>query len=86
MKCWLVVLAVPWSIADSLQGQNPAVVNGVEHVVIIGCDGLSPDGIVKAKTPHQDDLMKRGAFTLHARGVLPTDSSPNWASMITGVW
>jgi predicted AlkP superfamily pyrophosphatase or phosphodiesterase len=29
-------------------------------------------------------MMKEGAFTLHARGVMPTVSSPNWASMIMG--
>ncbi|HTL17290.1 MAG TPA: alkaline phosphatase, partial [Patescibacteria group bacterium] len=29
-------------------------------------------------------LMREGSFTLHARGVMPTSSSPNWASMIMG--
>ena len=61
-----------------------AQVSGVEHVVIIGCDGMSPDGVVKAETPTFDRMMREGAFTLHARGVMPTDSSPNWASMIMG--
>jgi predicted AlkP superfamily pyrophosphatase or phosphodiesterase len=28
--------------------------------------------------------MKEGASTLHRRGVFPTSSSPNWASMIMG--
>lgn len=59
-------------------------VPGVKHVVIIGCDGLSPDGVQKAKTPTMDDLMRRGAYTMQARGVMPTSSSPNWASMIMG--
>ena len=57
---------------------------GVEHVVIIGVDGLSPDGVRKAATPVLHQLMKTGASTLHARGVMPTVSSPNWASMIMG--
>ena len=30
------------------------------------------------------ELMKRGTYSLHARGVIPTNSSPNWASMIMG--
>lgn len=55
-----------------------------EHVVIIGCDGMSPDGVRHAKAPVMNGLMKRGAYTLHARGVMPTVSSPNWASMIMG--
>jgi predicted AlkP superfamily pyrophosphatase or phosphodiesterase len=28
--------------------------------------------------------MREGSFTLHARGVMPTSSSPNWASIIMG--
>ena len=54
------------------------------HVVVIGVDGLSPDGIRNAATPHIDRLISTGASTFRARGVLPTVSSPNWASMING--
>jgi arylsulfatase A-like enzyme len=61
-----------------------AQVSQVDHVVVIGVDGLSPDGIRKAKTPNLTRLMTEGAFTLRARGVMPTVSSPNWASMIMG--
>ena len=56
----------------------------IEHVIIIGIDGMSPDGIKHADTPVMDKLMEIGAFTMHARNVLPTSSSPNWASMIMG--
>jgi arylsulfatase A-like enzyme len=61
-----------------------AQVPGVEHVVVIGVDGLSPEGIRRAKTPVLHRMMAEGASTLHARGVMPTVSSPNWASMIMG--
>ena len=44
-----------------------AQVLGAQHVVVIGIDGLSPDGIRKAATPHLHQLMKIGASTLHAR-------------------
>ena len=64
--------------------QTGAEVPGAKHVVIIGCDGMSPDGIQKAETPNMDALMQRGAYTLHARAVMPTSSSPNWASMLMG--
>lgn len=57
---------------------------GVEHVLVIGVDGMSPDGIRQAATPHLDALIERGAATMHARAVLPTSSSPNWASMLMG--
>ncbi|MDX2153352.1 MAG: alkaline phosphatase [Bryobacteraceae bacterium] len=53
-------------------------------VIVIGYDGLSPDGLRKAKVPHIDKLREAGAWTYRARGVMPTVSSPNWASMIMG--
>jgi len=54
------------------------------HVIVIGVDAMSPNGIINAATPIMDDLMKNGAYTLNARGVLPTSSSTNWASMVSG--
>ncbi|MCF7568786.1 alkaline phosphatase family protein [Sabulilitoribacter arenilitoris] len=56
----------------------------VKHVIIIGVDAMSPDGIINAETPILDNMMANGAYTLNARGVLPTSSSTNWASMISG--
>lgn len=57
---------------------------GIEHIVVIGIDGMSPNGIQKAKTPTLDSMIQNGAATMHARAVLPSSSSPNWASMISG--
>ncbi len=57
---------------------------GIAHVVVIGFDGLSPDGLKNAQTPMFDALIKEGASTMHARAVLPTSSSSNWSSMIMG--
>lgn len=59
-------------------------VEGVEHVVVIGVDGLSPDGIRTAETPNLDRLVARGSSTMKARAVMPSSSSPNWASMLMG--
>ncbi len=56
----------------------------VKHVLVIGYDGLSPAGVQAAKAPVIERVRKQGAFTWHARGVMPTSSSPNWASMIMG--
>jgi hypothetical protein len=55
------------------------------HIIVIGVDGLSPDGVRRARTPVLDRLMKNGSTSMHARTVLPSSSSPNWASMIMGV-
>lgn len=57
---------------------------GQRHVVVVGIDGLGGE-MLREEAPREfQDLMKDGAWTLHARGVLPTVSSPNWGSMIMG--
>jgi Type I phosphodiesterase / nucleotide pyrophosphatase/Chitobiase/beta-hexosaminidase C-terminal domain/PA14 domain len=61
---------------------DPAL--STKHVIVIGVDAMSPNGIVNADTPVMDHMMKNGAYTLNARGVLPTSSSTNWASMVSG--
>lgn len=53
-------------------------------MVVIGYDGMSPDGLNKADIPTFDRLIKEGASTLHVRAVLPTSSSTDWATMIMG--
>jgi arylsulfatase A-like enzyme len=81
--CWLffvlvvtVVLVPPCPV--------PAAPAPVEHVLVIGCDGFGSVGFTLTNTPVLHRLMREGSFTLHARGVMPTSSSPNWASMIMG--
>ncbi|MBX9615574.1 MAG: alkaline phosphatase family protein [Caulobacteraceae bacterium] len=54
------------------------------HVIIIGVDGLSPDGVRRAATPTLDEMMANGSWSLHARAVLPTTSGANWASILGG--
>jgi predicted AlkP superfamily pyrophosphatase or phosphodiesterase len=55
-----------------------------DHVLIIGIDGLGSQGLRHARAPAIRRLMTAGASTLAARAVMPTVSSPNWASMIMG--
>lgn len=69
-----------WS-SISVKAQAPSP---VKHVVVIGFDGLSPDGLEHANTPNFDKIISEGASTMHARAVLPSSSSTNWASMIMG--
>jgi len=54
------------------------------QVVVVGVDGLGGEALRKIPTTTFASLIKTGAYTLHARAVLPTVSSPNWASMIMG--
>ena len=73
----LAVLGIQSAIAQPRPTHTP-------HVIIVGIDGLSVDGVQKANTPRLHELMERGAWTLEARGVIPTLSSPNWESAIGG--
>ncbi|SEN15217.1 Predicted pyrophosphatase or phosphodiesterase, AlkP superfamily [bacterium A37T11] len=57
---------------------------GIEHVVIIGIDGFSTLGLKKAETPVMDRLIKEGSWVPKVRTVLPSSSSPNWASILMG--
>lgn len=52
------------------------------HVLFIGSDGLSAKAIRDgAKVPNIRSLMKRGAWSLTARSILPSSSAANWASI-----
>lgn len=55
-----------------------------EHVVVIGIDGMTSEGLIKANTPVMDELIAKGAFKYDARAVLPTVSAPNWGAMVHG--
>jgi predicted AlkP superfamily pyrophosphatase or phosphodiesterase len=55
-------------------------------VLIIGIDGCRPDALLKAKTPHLQELIRNGAFSDKAQTCDRTISGPGWSSMLTGVW
>ena len=69
-------------VACSNQADKPKSKAG--RVIVIGVDGMSPDGISNSPTPVIDSIMEQGSYTMTARAVLPTSSSPNWKSMISG--
>ncbi len=79
-----LLIALLASAASAGFAAPAAAAQKARHVIIIGVDGLSPDGLMKADTPVLRDMMKRGSWSLHARGVMPTTSGANWASMING--
>ncbi|HEX3880101.1 MAG TPA: alkaline phosphatase [Bryobacteraceae bacterium] len=53
------------------------------HFAVIGVDGLSIDGVQRTRSPRLHAFMMQAAWTLEARAVMPTLSSPNWESIIT---
>lgn len=77
---FMIIFGSFWSCAENRHDNNPIV----KHVVVIGFDGLSPNGLQNAITPTFDKVISEGAYSMHARAVLPTSSSTNWASMIMG--
>lgn len=69
------------SIPLLLYGQ----VKGVTHVILIGVDGMGANYLAKAKNiPIMKMMMREGAYSLHARCVLPSSSADNWAAMTMG--
>jgi predicted AlkP superfamily pyrophosphatase or phosphodiesterase len=75
-----LVLLMAVTIAQVVPQARPLA----DHVLIIGIDGLGSQGLRHARAPAIRRLMAAGASTLAARAVMPTVSSPNWASMIMG--
>ncbi len=60
--------------------------NLLEKALLIGVDGLRPDALLKAKTPHIDSLVDEGAYSFKALAGKHTVSYPGWSNIFTGVW
>ncbi|MDD2438002.1 MAG: alkaline phosphatase family protein [Massilibacteroides sp.] len=58
--------------------------SGIKHVFVLGIDAMSTQGMETASTPNIDYLIKNGAICRNVRTVIPSSSSPNWASMLAG--
>jgi len=57
-----------------------------KRVVLICIDGLSNLGLDLATTPRLDELMQTSYLVRKSKGVMPTKSSPNWSSVLTGAY
>ena len=71
-------------------GQAPAPVAkptrpipAVEHVVVIGIDGLRPDRLLLADAPVLRGLMKTGAYSMWMRTTALAVTLPSFTSMMT---
>ncbi len=80
---FLVLLAVLFSFLIGSQlvtaQQDP-----VKRVILIGIDGVSAEGLQYASIPVINSLIKQGSISLKTRGVMPTVSAPNWATILSG--
>lgn len=79
----LVFLFFIFGFFNDAISQTPTPV--AKHVILIGLDGLSSRGLQKAATPAMNQIIAEGALAPYARCVIPSVSSSNWTSMLTGV-
>lgn len=81
LRCVTLSLCLTVGVIGFLSAAEPQ-----PKVLIIGIDGLRPDALAAASTPHLDTLINEGAFSDKAQTGEVTKSAPGWASMLTGVW
>lgn len=62
----------------------PAQPSASKHVILIGIDGVSSEGFQYSDTPEINSLIRQGVISLKTRGVMPTVSAPNWATILSG--
>ena len=55
------------------------------HIFVISIDGLRPDALEAAKTPHIDKLREEGAYTPRAQTIFPSRTLPAHTSMLSGL-
>ncbi|MBE7473492.1 MAG: hypothetical protein DPW09_10915 [Anaerolineae bacterium] len=58
---------------------------GIKYVVIISVDGMRPDALAQADTPHLDKLIAQGAYSDHAQTISLSETLPAHASMLSGM-
>ena len=81
----LLSIALMFSVSSMAFAADKSKSYGAyEHVFIIGIDGAGRF-IKDADTPNFDRIFTNGAVDYTARTEVPTDSGPNWASILTGV-
>lgn len=79
LKILLGIACLIFIFQNSNAQQDPT-----KRVILIGIDGVSAEGFQYSNTPVISSLISKGAISLKTRGVMPTVSAPNWASILSG--
>lgn len=58
--------------------------SATKHVILIGIGGVSAESFQYSNTPVINSLIKQGVISLKTRGVMPSLSAPNWATILSG--
>lgn len=82
MKLHFKTIAAALLVAAQSSAQSPL---GIDHVFVIGVEGLTVEGLYQAKTPNIDRMMREGSYSFAQRCVLPTSCIINFGAMLTGV-
>ena len=67
------------------EGAAERPVPAIRRALVVSCDGLRPDLVLRAKTPNMRRLMENGSYTLWAQTVKVSITLPSHTSMLTGV-
>lgn len=57
----------------------------LSRVMVISADGLRPDLLLRANTPHMHAMFQRGSYSFWARTTAMSVTLPSHTSMLTGV-
>jgi len=68
----------------SVSNAQSSELDEIEHLAIIVLDGFGSEALQHATTPNLNRLIDEGFLALECRAVMPTLSSPNYVSMLTG--
>ena len=91
-----IVVSCSTLTSDTPRPSYPSSGPDTPHALIIGLDGVRPDCLRAAGTPHLDSLIAAGTVTWDAFAgggaevdsptTQATSSGPGWTSTLTGVW
>ena len=75
-----LILVILFIFSITLSAQPSAA----KRLILIGIDGVSAEGFQYSNTPEINKLISQGVISLKTRGVMPTVSAPNWATILSG--
>ncbi|MDO9257143.1 MAG: alkaline phosphatase family protein [Bacteroidales bacterium] len=76
---FLIIILIQF-FASTISAQPTAT----KHVILIGIDGVSAESFQYSNTPVINNLIRQGVISLKTRGVMPSVSAPNWATLLSG--
>ena len=73
------------SLEEELWVRMASISKSIRNVAVFLVDGMRPDGLRLAHTPFMDEVLDQGAYTFHARSVMPTTTLPCHTSLFFSI-